>query len=434
MQSNNDRQKKAVNVFYSWQSDLPNSTNRTFILNALEKAATDIRSDDSIQIKPVIDRDTKGVPGSPDIATTILDKIDMCDVFVCDVSIITKKKSKSRPCPNPNVLLELGYALKKHGWNRIVLVVNTESGKIDKLPFDLNRNRALPYNLRAGQGKAAVEKELTSKLRVALMLILEDIGKRLDVQDMIRQIAIPSTEDLEWCISHRKKAIKELENAGFATRFEVLAVLSHPRSEYDQEMLLDAADRAQVGTSGWPIGIMDRGFDPMMPKPIGNGILYMFTDENKYFDYWSLRKDAGLYLLKSLFEDHHEVQPKSSIFFDTRIMRTTELLMYLSRLYHSLSVPSYSTVSITVQYTGIEDRTLRKVGHNNRGILPERICHEHLYEKQIEVKIELLQDTEQIIKHVKILLNEFFLLFNYTKYPDKTYQLIVENFIKGRTT
>ncbi|HEY1376485.1 MAG TPA: hypothetical protein VGF55_06805 [Gemmataceae bacterium] len=30
-------------VFYSWQSDLPNATNRGFIQDALERAARDIR-------------------------------------------------------------------------------------------------------------------------------------------------------------------------------------------------------------------------------------------------------------------------------------------------------------------------------------------------------------------------------------------------------
>src|SRR5438309_1310313 len=71
-------------VFYSWQSDLPNNTNRTFIQTALEHAAQAIRSDESVDVEPVIDRDTDGVPGSPDISSTILAKIDRAAVFVCD--------------------------------------------------------------------------------------------------------------------------------------------------------------------------------------------------------------------------------------------------------------------------------------------------------------------------------------------------------------
>ena len=93
----------ASTIFYSWQSDLSNATNHGFIQTALERAARSIRDDTSIHVEPVVDRDTAGVPGSPDIATTILQKIDDCDVFVCDVSIINSGQDQ-RPTPNPNVL------------------------------------------------------------------------------------------------------------------------------------------------------------------------------------------------------------------------------------------------------------------------------------------------------------------------------------------
>src|SRR5437867_643324 len=106
-------------VFYSWQSDLPNSTNRGFIQKALERATSSIRTDGSIKIEPVVDRDTLGITGSPSIADTIFAKIDSTDVFVSDVSIVTPVDA-SRRIPNPNVLLELGYALKRLGWNRLL--------------------------------------------------------------------------------------------------------------------------------------------------------------------------------------------------------------------------------------------------------------------------------------------------------------------------
>jgi hypothetical protein len=46
----------ASKVFYSWQSDLPNRTNRGLIQSALEKAARELRSDESIAVEPVVDR------------------------------------------------------------------------------------------------------------------------------------------------------------------------------------------------------------------------------------------------------------------------------------------------------------------------------------------------------------------------------------------
>jgi len=88
-------------VFYSWQSDLPNGTNRTFIENALKKAAKTIRDDATLEVEPVIDRDVEGVAGSPDISRTIFEKIERARVFVCDVSIINLGM-QGRPTPNPN--------------------------------------------------------------------------------------------------------------------------------------------------------------------------------------------------------------------------------------------------------------------------------------------------------------------------------------------
>jgi len=72
-------------VFYSWQSDLPNSCNRGLIQDALESAVATIKADDTIAVEPVVDRDTQGVPGAPDIASTIFAKITAADVFVADV-------------------------------------------------------------------------------------------------------------------------------------------------------------------------------------------------------------------------------------------------------------------------------------------------------------------------------------------------------------
>src|SRR4051812_41463457 len=77
-------------IFYSWQSDLPSPTNRGFIKTALEQAVKAIKLDASIEASPRVDQDTAGVPGSPDIPNTILQKIEHSSVFVGDVSITNK--------------------------------------------------------------------------------------------------------------------------------------------------------------------------------------------------------------------------------------------------------------------------------------------------------------------------------------------------------
>ncbi|WGV26254.1 hypothetical protein [Halotia branconii] len=162
-------------IFYSWQSDLPNATNRGFIEKALEDAAKSIRNDDSIEVEPVIDRDTINVPGSPDIAYTIFGKIEQAQVFVCDISIINQNTS-SRPTPNPNVLIELGYAIKTLGWDNIVMVMNSAFGKPEELPFDLRMRRVITYHmLQESEDRATERKKLERTLTAALRSILEGL-------------------------------------------------------------------------------------------------------------------------------------------------------------------------------------------------------------------------------------------------------------------
>jgi hypothetical protein len=142
-------------VFYAWQSDSPSRDNRNFIESALESALKNIQRTGTIERSPRLDKDTKDVPGIPDIASIILEKIRAADVFVADVSFVgttgAQATNANEPLPNPNVMIELGYALSELGWERIALVINTATGSPDDLPFDL-RNRRWPvaYEVAAG--------------------------------------------------------------------------------------------------------------------------------------------------------------------------------------------------------------------------------------------------------------------------------------------
>ena len=173
-----------LSIFYSWQSDLPNSTNRGFIGECLERAIKELKADPKLRVDPCLDRDTQNVPGSPDIASTIFDKIDNCGLFVCDVSIVNPNSSE-RPTPNPNVLIELGYAVKTLGWNRIVCVCNAAFGQVEKLPFDLRPRRVRSYNLPHGSDKAEQRKLLTGLLEADLRSIFDAILPQQTVATLI---------------------------------------------------------------------------------------------------------------------------------------------------------------------------------------------------------------------------------------------------------
>lgn len=154
------------NVFYSWQSDLENKFNRSFIQDALEKASNKFSKDQAFSVNPIIDRDTYGILGSPSIIESITSKISKSDIFVCDISIINPN-SADRPTPNPNVLFELGYASAILGWERIIMIQNITYGGVEKLPFDLRGRRVLQYEannttLEKNEIKADLRQKLTN--------------------------------------------------------------------------------------------------------------------------------------------------------------------------------------------------------------------------------------------------------------------------------
>ena len=170
-------------VFYSWQSDLPNKTNRTFIEDALKKALKEISSDSAVEEAEreevfELDKDTEGVPGIPPIADVIFKKISETDVFVPDLTFVGKTEG-GRLLPNPNVLIEYGYALSTITYSRIVPVMNTAFGdaNTETLPFDMRHlRRPVTYSLREDaneEERRQAKTELVKLLSRAIRLVLE---------------------------------------------------------------------------------------------------------------------------------------------------------------------------------------------------------------------------------------------------------------------
>jgi hypothetical protein len=160
-------------VFYSWQSDIKAAANRSLIQGALEAAAESIAADGSIRVETVIDRDTANVPGSPDIGITILEKVRDADVVVADVTIINEGK-KGRATPNPNVLIEVGYALATHSESKLILVQNSVFGGPELLPFDLRQKRVLQYESKLDDfNRASARRQLQGALQKAIASVLE---------------------------------------------------------------------------------------------------------------------------------------------------------------------------------------------------------------------------------------------------------------------
>jgi hypothetical protein len=242
-------------VFYAWQSDLDPKTNRFFVGDGLEKAVKLLKRE-GLEVDPRIDQDARDCSGSPDIAAEILKKINKCRVFVADVSIINggavvlapgknpggvevfslwekaleRKPDDLKRCrhsPNPNVMIELGYAARAHTWERVICVINEAYGQIEELPFDIRprgmvRFSLLPtasdderkqqketlMNLLKGALEVAIVRNEAERAEQERLLAEEASGKRAEeeARKQAEQRSIPSL-DIQFADTSNRKEL-----------------------------------------------------------------------------------------------------------------------------------------------------------------------------------------------------------------------------------
>ncbi|MEO8668782.1 MAG: hypothetical protein ABI399_09715 [Bauldia sp.] len=132
-----------MKIFWAWQSDTPGSTGRHFVRAALIDAIKVLKQPEEIE-EPTqaenresmhLDQDRQGVTGSPGLADTIKQKIEASRVFVADITPLARipkrrgvKGSREKRNMNPNVAIELGYALHALKEERVLLVLNSHYG------------------------------------------------------------------------------------------------------------------------------------------------------------------------------------------------------------------------------------------------------------------------------------------------------------------
>jgi len=164
-----------ISIFYSWQSDLPNNKNRTLINNCINKAIKQLLESCPRVTEVTLEMDSRNESGTPDLIESIFTKIDKCDIFIADISIVNSRPQK-RLTPNPNVLLELGYAAKTIGWSKIICIFNMEFAQIEDLPFDIRSRKPLTYNTTGNMPttRKLLLKLLTSSIEEIVNLRLID--------------------------------------------------------------------------------------------------------------------------------------------------------------------------------------------------------------------------------------------------------------------
>lgn len=306
---------KKFRIFFSWQADLPSNQTKRFLEDSINIAKDSLS--ETIEIIP--DEATRERFGAPDVMDSIFDKIDECDLFIADVSIVgnyippkfaEKENAKFKFFPNPNVLLELGYAAASKTWNRCICFANTEYGDISDLPFDLNHRRITAFSYSEGGRRA----ELLRIAEIIVATVHEYIHKPLPKKDCANHIIGGYNFDsktIEQCIiPYNDFAITKYEKHS-------KEILEEIKSIVDKITLIHLPQRKKKQVenkcvpSGMPVGEIMK--DPVLAKEFLLKIMDFHDVNIDYsFIYDCVRKHFNLNLCDD-FCDLGGLQQKSSL-------------------------------------------------------------------------------------------------------------------------
>ena len=236
--------------------------------------------------------------------------------------------------------------------------------------------------------------------------------------------------DTAWHATERNKAESGIGKVELGAFMELRIGIHQPLAKSQIE-LLNAVRQSEVRTFGWPIGVMLEGRDEYRPRPYGDGIKAEVSinegsaGDRVTYDYWAFRSNGDFYLLQSLFEDTRKPQ---HIFFDTRIVRVTESLMFAENLYSKLGAPTDSKVSLRVTHHGFGGRSLIAASASRH--LRPRVAKENDCASEISTELGAMKESR--VEDVKRLLEPFFMLFDFQQFDAKVYDDIVRNFENGR--
>jgi hypothetical protein len=175
-------------IFYAWQSDRDLDICRYLIRDAAKLAMKKLKTEPHVLSAPAfkLDQDRQGVTGHPHIASVIRKKIKACDVFLADLTHVVGYKSadgRRKKAQNPNVLIELGIAVRAKGFERLILVMNDKFGSPDDLPFDLKSHSfPITYTLADATNRAhvkVVREALADQIAAALKPMLAQIAAQM---------------------------------------------------------------------------------------------------------------------------------------------------------------------------------------------------------------------------------------------------------------
>lgn len=324
----------------------------------------------------------------------------------------------------PNCYLEVGYAMGLGKKANLILTAREDHHHDSpnyhrggaKVHFDLEGYDILFWNPSDIVG---FRDELTKRIKRRAAMV-----RRTTPQDEML------TGEEPWYMALRSRGEAGLTAMKREGYMEVAANIT-PQLNYQQVQLRDAVRDAQVRTFGWPIGVMLDSRDEYRPRPTTDGIIAevaippgSMTGHTSY-DLWKLFRNGRFYTMLSLFED--ERRP-GTIFWDTRINRVTEALLFLVRLYRRLEASDTDQVTVQLRHKGLASRRLGAA--NPHRMMGDSITTtEDVIDSRITASLSELEAN--LSEYVAQAVEPLFMLFDFFESPRQEIDRIVERFIAG---
>ena len=356
-----------------------------------------------------VDRDNEGGL----LMSEILEFLSSSEIIVAD---LTNER--------PNVYLQVGYAMGLGKSRNLILTYRSDHHPEDpgwqrdgpKIHFDLAGHDILFWERSEPD---SFRRRLATRIRRRRALLASAAESEGPVLDTA------------WVQAQPKTASQPMAEADITTYMEASFGLSAPKPDRSPSDLLRAATDARIRTFGWPIGVILQGGPPeYQPRPGSDGIVAevnLSGESQPHYDYWALRRNGDYYLRKSIFEDQRN---PSAIFFNTRIVRNTELLLYALRLYDRLGIDPSTGFELELSYGGLHGRVLGS--STPRAMATSPTCSED----QITTSYagSLKEVDGNLTEIVKDLTAPMLGLFDFFELEDSIYQQIVEDYVAGRVT
>jgi hypothetical protein len=198
--------------------------------------------------------------------------------------------------------------------------------------------------------------------------------------------------------------------------------------------LLSAVEQAEIKTFGWPIGVTLQSRPEYRPRPSEYGIKAEVaisesdrTGRSSY-DYWALTHEGDFYLLQSFFED---MRVENSLFFNTRIVRVAEALLFGARLYGNLGLLPQARISVRVRHQGLRGRKLAS-SSPNRMLWDERTSDSDVMTTGFILTVG--QMHHDVVQYTQTVCAPIFQLFDFAEFGPSIYDDIVRKFLNGVVT